>query len=188
MWRKKRARDLPPRPSRTSSRPRALRLQRHRPPNQQAMPPPRAPLSTLSLTPYISLNTRRSPQKSRMASPLRTSSSSRRSTTPRHATAGPLGTLYEAPPLAPSILAVQASPARRMLEADEREVDEEDGLGATPPRRLLDMFLQSATKPVNGSSERSSRSSSPAFGGASASLTVEREELPGELCSVVDCG
>jgi hypothetical protein len=42
-----------------------------------------------------------------------------------------------------------------MLDEDRQDDDDEATLDATPPRRLLDLFLQSASK-SNGSSGRAS--------------------------------
>ncbi|ORY90194.1 hypothetical protein BCR35DRAFT_299765 [Leucosporidium creatinivorum] len=127
----------------------------------------RIPLSTVSLTPFLPLDLpsrSHSPRKSShrpMASPLRSSTSTSRSTTPQRSTTttanGPLSTLYEAPipALQPS---PRPSPARQMLDLDRAQIgpddDEEAAVDATPPRRLLDLFLQSATK-NNGSSNTS---------------------------------
>ncbi|GAA5920726.1 hypothetical protein JCM1841_004961 [Sporobolomyces salmonicolor] len=76
------------------------------------------------------------------------------STTPRHAS-GPLSTLYEAPRLQASPRSwagARDSPRRAatmMRDEDEQQRDD-DEMPATPPRRLLDLFVQSASKSVGG--------------------------------------
>lgn len=149
----------------------------------------RVPLSTLSLTPFIPLDSlpTRSPRKSSsrpMTSPLRSSSTSR-STTPQRLSStanGPLSTLYEAPLVAlqPS---PRPSPARQMLDHDQRQIgpddDDEGALDATPPRRLLDLFLQSASKPQsNGSLSNGRASPAPP---AVRPPRNDKDELPSEF-------
>lgn len=136
----------------------------------------RTPLSTLSLSAYIPApSPRRSPAKrATMPSPLGSTSN-----TPARGSAGPLQTLFESAPAPPSPARplVAASPARRMLEADEREVDDAEEDQPTPPRRLLDLFLGMSKSPA------SPRAGSPTAAlGAGGSLTRrdEREDTPGE--------
>ncbi|GAA5862339.1 hypothetical protein JCM1840_004150 [Sporobolomyces johnsonii] len=76
------------------------------------------------------------------------------STTPRHAS-GPLSTLYEAPRLSASPRSrpgPRESPRRAaaMMRDDDDQQRDDDEMPATPPRRLLDLFVQSASKTAGG--------------------------------------
>lgn len=117
-----------------------------------------------------------------------------RSTTPFAvaAAAGPLSTLYEAPSgmYSPRTLSrvsttERDSPARRMMESEELETlqpgEDEANVSrgtATPSRRLLDMFLQSASPEVVKRTASAAESPGPSRQNSAGSAS----EAPSESC------
>ncbi|GAA6018266.1 hypothetical protein JCM11491_005131 [Sporobolomyces phaffii] len=123
----------------------------------------RLPLSALPLSQFIS-TTATSPSK--RLTPLRQSASSMSllpspflaSTTPRGAAAatGPLATLYERGVASTSR---SRTPSSRLIDQDEQQeqLEGDESASATPPRRLLDLFVQSAEKDKGSPSRHSDR-------------------------------
>ncbi|KAK4706137.1 hypothetical protein P7C70_g72, partial [Phenoliferia sp. Uapishka_3] len=90
---------------------------------------------------------------------------------------GPLGTLFEA--------ASPGTPGRHMMEADARLESEESDMPPTPPRRLLDVFLQSKSprprsrrSTSTGSDTGRSGTDSPAPLGSRSRGEPEQEDAP----------
>ncbi|GAA5922671.1 uncharacterized protein JCM15063_003384 [Sporobolomyces koalae] len=119
----------------------------------------RQPLSTLPLAPYIAQPSSSSSPTKRLT-PLRQSASSMSllpspflpSTTPRaQASTGPLSTLYErggGGGASPQRATRSRTPSSRLLEQEElqEQLDADDSATSTPPKRLLDLFVQSAER------------------------------------------
>ncbi|GAA5965498.1 hypothetical protein JCM3765_003307 [Sporobolomyces pararoseus] len=129
---------------------------------------PRIPLSTLPLSQFISASASTSPSKKQ--TPLRQSALSMSllpspflsTTTPRTATtSGPLSTLYEraggggGSPIARSRTRSR-TPSSRLIEQEEEQeqLEGEEASVSTPPRRLLDLFVQSAEKDKGSDPDR----------------------------------
>lgn len=113
----------------------------------------RAPLSTLPLAPYTRDHPQRSPLKSLRLSPRKPQAEMPVSESPHASTSRasrPLGTLFEATTSSPR------TPGRQMMMEDSRQEDDDGEVQPTPPRRLLDAFLDSAGR--NGSPRVKARS------------------------------